>query len=304
MRYTQLRLGPMLSTSISATRGRAGTSCGLSVGGVIPFQGFVGSAQTGSQFAVKSSNTAGLLPPSRTPVVDSDRTAASRLPDKMLPPGVSSAPQPAPFKDEQSLLGSNTGDILSPDLQPVPHASSVDNGDDSHASDSAFGANLPEASQGMNIHTAGMGTGGRSKNNNNTSPEGVDSTPSTMPEPRTHSPSVNTSDPASSAGLSGPHHNASPESPNPSPHATSLSPSVPAALSSPSAAHDAKPAVMFVNASSPAGPLPGTGSQSQLLYDPLASSPAVHASASLGLTSTHIPSDWIDTQQLTVALTK
>lgn len=256
---------------------------------VIPFQGFVGSAQTGVQFIARSSNTAHLLPPSTAPSVDFNETAAPRLPDKMLPPGVSSTVlQPAPIKDEQAQPGSTTIGTVSPEQQLVPNASPLDNGSVSQAGDRAFEAASPEASegsQGKKGHTAGTGAGGRSPDSNSTTAEGVGSTLSRDYDLQTHSPSpsVNIPKPASSAGLSGPHHNTSPESPNPSPPPNSPSSSPPGALfSAPAtspAAHNAKPAVMFVNTSSPAGPLLGSEPQPKPLYDPSASSPAVHALA-------------------------
>lgn len=254
--------------------------------GVIPFQGFVGSAQSGVQFAIRSSSTTHLLPPTPTTLpADSDRVAASRL-----PAGVSSsAPSPAPFADKKLLPGSNTASIP-PQFQqhPVAPSSSVGYVKDSRLSNSDFEAVSPEAdagSHGPNTLTGGMGGGGRSVDSNSTSAEGAGSPPSTTHDPKEHgpSPSVNTSDPANSAGLSGPHHNTSPEPLSPSPPATSLPPSAPTALSSPpaesSAPHIANPTLVSANASSHAGPLPGNASLPKPPSDPSGPLPAVHALA-------------------------
>lgn len=253
--------------------------------GVIPFQGFVGSAQSGVQFARSNGTTHHLPSPITTLPADPDRVAASGL-----PAGVSSsAPQPAPLADEQSLLGSNTAGILPKfQQQPVAPFSPVGYINDGKSSDRNFEAIPPEAgagSHGLNTHTRNPGVGGRSVDSNSTRAEGVRSPPSTKHDPQQHSPSpsVNVSEPTNSAGLSGPLCKASPEPPNPSPPATFLLPSAPAALSSPPAespaAHNANSTLAFANASSPAGPLPGNVSLPKPPPDPSGPLPAAHAEA-------------------------
>ena len=211
------------------------------------------------------------------------------MPSTPLPQGLSSAsPHPSPKQlDEaaQSPLGSFTSGSIPTNAQLESAHSPLA----AHARGglSSVGNNLfaPSASlgnQGLDDSSTGSNTGHRGTGTNSTG-QGNVSNPFRQADSHAVPPSSlsNVSDPESSSAFSATHHPASPEPAKPVPPSTPLLPSPSAALllspMTSTASRPAKPNLLFSNASSPGGALPGSASKSQPPHDPLAPPPAVHA---------------------------